>query len=147
MILALALIVILPADTHPVALDEARRLQPEVRFVATALPIEPAASLRYVVAYVQLSIGHNRYAPHQLGTTRLDCSCITVHLGVVRTLVGGGKRFQVALGRVIAHEVEHVLRRDAEHAPSGWFARELGRAELTGKAEPLKKDGVATNGS
>lgn len=39
-------------------------------------------------------------------------------------------RYQVALGRVVAHELEHIRRRSRDHDRAGWFLACLTRDDL-----------------
>jgi hypothetical protein len=48
------------------------------------------------------------------------------HLGLAR----GDPVFKIAVGRTIAHELEHIRRNSHDHDPDGFFARCLGRKEM-----------------
>jgi hypothetical protein len=66
----------------------------------------------------------------------LDCRQIS---GAIRERVLGLQREQrlrmlgIAMGRVLAHEIYHVLARTPEHSPSGIAAEALGPDQLTGR--------------
>jgi hypothetical protein len=65
------------------------------------------------------------------GTTRTAY----VFVRAVERITGerrGSIRYQVAVARVILHEVEHVRRQSAAHDPGGWFTDAVTAEFLTG---------------
>jgi len=134
----LALTVVLPATTPESVIREVKRLQPGVHFT-TVVPVHPELDAIWPTAYVQYQ--DRDYAhPTRLGNTMLATRRISIYSDVVRMLVHGrgAHKFRIAMARVIAHEVEHVLYGPV-HASSGWFASEIGFYELTGPAEPIRR--------
>ena len=59
-----------------------------------------------------------------LGATQASTCTTYVFTQAVERLTReprGSFRFQVAVARVVLHEVEHVRRQSAAHDPGGWF--------------------------
>jgi hypothetical protein len=68
-----------------------------------------------------------------LGKAKADRRLVFVFLGDLERLLRlprGTHAFQVALGRVVAHELEHVRRGAGGHDERGWFVACLGREDL-----------------
>lgn len=134
----LAITVLLPTRTPDGALAEARRLQPTVTFTRGA-GIEVDLWIALFDAQSSDALGWN-LDPRTLAITNVPKGIGMVFLDDLRELVGsvGQEHFDRALGRVIAHEVEHALRwPDKKHDQSGWYAEALGVEELIGPAEPI----------
>jgi hypothetical protein len=68
-----------------------------------------------------------------LALAKVERHLVFVFLADLEALVRhprGTRAYQVALGRVVAHELEHVRRGSRDHERSGWFVACLGREDL-----------------
>lgn len=65
-----------------------------------------------------------------LAVSRYDQRTVFVFVRDLEDALGDDPRLKIALGRLVAHELEHVRRQSAEHDETGYFKACLSRDDL-----------------
>jgi hypothetical protein len=65
-----------------------------------------------------------------LAVSRYDQRTVFVFIRDLEEALGGDPRLKIALGRLVAHELEHVRRQSPDHDETGYFKECLSRDDL-----------------
>jgi hypothetical protein len=65
-----------------------------------------------------------------LAVSRSDQRTVFVFIRDLEDALGDDPRFKIALGRLVAHELEHIRRQSPEHDETGYFKACLSRDDL-----------------
>jgi hypothetical protein len=138
-LLLLALTVHVPAEARGLTEAELVRLQPEAQVSYYSGPSVDRLPSEPLVIFVdrcprEVREGYARLNhPAPLAAALLSTSTVFVFVRDLEDYLGmpsSDPRFRLALGRVIAHEVEHVRRGSPDHDKRGFFQSCLSRTEM-----------------
>lgn len=92
----------------------------------TSRPVRPAAEPA-ALGYTYVAAGK------PLPFSDIECDRIRGSLGAAEGLPGFSSNLVLgqALGRVVAHELHHILDQSCEHSRAGWMRKSLSPADLT----------------
>ena len=129
--------VLLPKGIGTLARQEIERLVPGVvtqEYAGDKVKLDPGDALVIFLDRCPKAVAEihrkGKAAGLPLAVSRYDQRTVFVFIRDLEDALGDDPRLKIALGRLVAHELEHVRRQSPEHDETGYFKACLSRDDL-----------------